>query len=62
MEELLTPVPAISSINSVVQRELVPKVKDIDLGEYPGSIMQQLANSAKQGTTLHKLKVMNKEN
>ena len=45
MEELLAPVPAISSISSVVKRELAPKVKNIDLGEYPGSIMQQLGQA-----------------
>ena len=34
--------PAIAQIRAVVDRELVPKVRVIDQGEYPGEIMRQL--------------------
>lgn len=44
-EALLAPAPAIQSIRSVVQKKLAPKVQDIDRGEYPESIMQQLGQA-----------------
>lgn len=44
-EALLAPAPAIPSIRSVVQKKLAPRVQDIDRGEYPESIMQQLGQA-----------------
>lgn len=44
--DLLALVPAMSNVETVVRKQLAPKVRDIDLGgEYPGEIMHQLGRA-----------------